>query len=117
MVRLSYTNQDFREIAPIIADYKVAGKPIYLFENSSPELIWDLGERVPVLNTREGLQLPAQTSFYLILEEERKKEVEQLLAGLKMTLKGCYDGNITTKADRNYKTRRIGCLYLVSEAN
>ncbi|MEH6659480.1 hypothetical protein [Leeuwenhoekiella marinoflava] len=117
LVRASYTNEDYAQLAPKVQQLLSEEKQLYLFENSSPELIWDLGQRVPVLNTREGLHLPTQTPFYLILEEERQEELKELLDGFNMTLEGCYDGNITTKADRNYKTRRVGCLYLVSKAN
>ena len=115
LVELSYTNEDYEQIAPKVADLLHEEKPLYLFENSSPELIWDLGQRVPVLKTRDGLQLPEQASFYLIVEEERTQEVEELLADYALQRVHCYDGNITTKADRNYKSRRIGCLYLVKK--
>lgn len=117
LVELSYTNEDYEQIAPKVADLLHEETPLYLFENSSPELIWDLGQRVPVLKTRDGLQLPEQASFYLIVEEERTQEVEELLADYTLQRVHCYDGNITTKADRNYKSRRIGCLYLVTRKN
>ncbi|RXG11719.1 4-amino-4-deoxy-L-arabinose transferase-like glycosyltransferase [Leeuwenhoekiella aestuarii] len=111
LVRLTYTNQDFREIAPIISDYEAAGKPIYLLENSSPELIWDFGQRVPTLISRDSKELPDAEFFYVIIEQDRIDRLKEELPEYKLEQIDCYDGNITSKADRNYKTRRIGCIY------
>ena len=117
LVELSYTNEDYEQIAPKVTDLLNEETPLYLFENSSPELIWDLGQRVPVLRDREGLKLPENDRFYLIVEQEREAEIAEILNTYHLELVHCYDGNITTKADRNYKTRRIGCLYLAEAKN
>ena len=111
LVRLTYTNDDFREIAPVIQDYEAAATPIYLLENSSPELIWDFGQRVPTLISRETKKLPEADVFYVIIEQDRIDRLNEELPGYNLEQEGCYDGNITSKADRNYKTRRVGCIY------
>ena len=117
LVRASYTNDDYAKLAIKVATLLEEELPLYLFENSSPELIWDLGQRVPVLRDRKGLKFPENDRFYLIIEQEREVEITELLNAYNLDLVRCYDGNITTKADRNYKTRRIGCLYLVEAKN
>ena len=63
------------------------------------------------------VSMVSKNTDYLIVEEERTQEVEELLADYTLQRVHCYDGNITTKADRNYKSRRIGCLYLVKRKN
>ena len=111
LVRLTYTNPDYREIAPVIQHYKESGKPLYYLQTSSPELIWDFGERVPLLITNDQRNLPKATSFYVVVEKDRVDVLEEQLPEYNLELTECYDGNITSKADRNYKSRRIGCIY------
>ncbi|PHQ28358.1 MAG: hypothetical protein COA80_03475 [Leeuwenhoekiella sp.] len=111
LVRLTYTNPDYREIALVIERYQESGNPLYYLTNSSPELIWDFGERLPVLISEGERELPEADSFYVVVEKDRVDVLEEQLPEYNLELTECYDGNITSKADRNYKSRRIGCIY------
>lgn len=113
-VRATYTNTDYKELAPKIVELERLNKPVFLYENSSPELIWDLGKRLPVLMSREAINYPKESSFYLIVEREQEELAKEKMVGYDFILQDCYDGNITSKKDRNYKIRRVGCLYLVN---
>lgn len=113
LVQATYTNEDYKELAPRIQEILEQKKPLYFYTNGSPELIWDLGQRLPLIKNRDNVVLPPEKAFYLILEEEQFEEVKAVLNGYVFNLESCYDGNITSKSDRNYKTRRIGCIYFV----
>ncbi len=114
LVRLTYSNSDYREIAPVITSYSQKNKSLYYLENSSPELIWDFGQRIPVLSSGNSRNLPQENQFYIIVEQDRFEVLQEKLPEYDLELTECYDGNITSKADRNYKTRRIGCIYKAS---
>ncbi|MFI8377247.1 ArnT family glycosyltransferase [Leeuwenhoekiella sp. NPDC079379] len=114
LVKATYTNEDYAMLAPKIESLKADGKPVFLFENGSPELIWDLGQRLPVIKTSGSLVLPEVSTFYLIIEKGQEQLVKGELKAFNLTLDQCFDGNITSKKDRNYKTRRIGCIYSVT---
>ena len=111
LVRLTYTNTDYQKIAPVIKNYQDKGEPLYYLATSSPELIWDFGQQMPVLRSGKGIDLPEVNQFYVIVEKDREDVLEETLADYHLTLTECYDGNVTSKADRNYKSRRIGCIY------
>ncbi len=113
LVKASYTNEDYAKLAPKIENLQTDGIPVYLYENSSPELIWDMKQRLPIIKTSLGLTFPKEQHFAVLVDKDKAKELEQDFADYNVNLEYEIDGNITSKKDRNYKARRIGRLYLI----
>ena len=72
-------------------------------------------QRLPIIKTSSGLDIPKEQRFAVLVDKDKAKEVEQDFADYKVNLEYEIDGNITSKKDRNYKTRRIGRLYLIQQ--
>ncbi|MGB5943752.1 MAG: glycosyltransferase family 39 protein [Leeuwenhoekiella sp.] len=110
-----FTNPEFEKLAPVVQDYLEADKPLYVFDSGSPELIWDMGQRLPAIRHRGGTTVPQEKPFYVLVESGRLETFAAFFADYEIEKLQTIDGNITVPEDRNYKTRRIGTIFRLTE--
>lgn len=115
LVKATYTNTDYAELSPKVRQLQKQNIPQYLFTNSSPELIWDLGQRVPLIQSAGQTHFPAERKFVVWMTPDEEADFKAIFKRYKLQYQSKIDGNITSKKDRNYKERRIAKLYFVSQ--
>ncbi len=115
LVKATYTNTDYAELKPKVESLKEQGVTQYLFTNGSPELIWDLGQRVPLIQSAGQTHFPAEKKFAVWMMSSEEVDFKSVFKSYNLQYKMEIDGNITSKKDRNYKERRIAKLYFVSQ--
>ena len=113
LAKASYTNEDYALLAPKVEQLKESNTPQYLYDNGSPELIWDLGQRVPLIRSDEGLQIPGESQFAVWVDEDKIDAFKADFKAFQVDFQYKIDGNSTSKKDRNYKSRRIAYLFFV----
>ncbi|HEA30235.1 MAG TPA: phospholipid carrier-dependent glycosyltransferase [Leeuwenhoekiella sp.] len=115
LVQATYTNVDYAQLAPKVNSLKEQGVAQYLFTNASPELIWDLGQRVPLIQTSGETHIPAEKKFAVWMTPDEEADFKTVFKDYKLQYQTSIDGNSTSKKDRNYKERRIARLYFVEK--
>ncbi|MEH6407102.1 MAG: hypothetical protein V7767_07465, partial [Leeuwenhoekiella sp.] len=115
LLKTSYTNTDYAELSPKVEALGQSATPQYVYANSSPELIWDLGRRLPLLRFMDELVIPAEPVFAVWVEDDQIDNFKADFKQFQVDFKYKVDGNITSKADRNYKARRIAYLFYVKK--
>lgn len=115
LVKSTYTNTDYAQIAPKVESLKEQGLAQYLFTNSSPELIWDLGQRVPLIQRAGKTYIPSERKFAVWMTPDEEASFKAVFTDFNVEFQSQIDGNITSKADRNYKERRIARLFFVEK--
>jgi 4-amino-4-deoxy-L-arabinose transferase-like glycosyltransferase len=115
LVKATYTNTDYAQIAPKVESLKEQGLAQYLFTNSSPELIWDLGQRVPLIQRTGKTYIPSERKFAVWMTPDEEANFKAVFKDFHVEFQSQIDGNITSKADRNYKERRIARLFFVEK--
>ena len=115
LVKATYTNIDYAQLAPKVKSLKQQDVPQYLFTNGSPELIWDLGQRIPLIQIAGKTFFPEERKFAVWMTADEETDFKTVFANFNVEFQSEIDGNITSKADRNYKERRIAKLYFVSQ--
>ena len=113
LIKASYTNKDYVLLAPKVEQLQESNTPQYLYDNGSPELIWDLGQRVPLIRSDKGLQIPVESQFAVWVDQDKIDAFNADFKAFKVDFQYKMDGNITSKQDRNYKSRRIAYLFFV----
>ncbi|WP_031427281.1 ArnT family glycosyltransferase [Flavimarina sp. Hel_I_48] len=117
LARASYTNTDYARLAPKVRELDKQEIPQYLFTNGSPELIWDLGQRVPLIQSAGKTLLPSEKKFAVWMTPDEETDFKSVFKNYNLQFQTQIDGNITSKADRNYKERRIAKLYFVQKTD
>ena len=115
LVHATYTNVDYAAPKPEVEAIGEKEIPQYVFNNGSPELLWDLGQTMPVVERPEGLQLPKESKFAIWINQLDQQRFLETFEDYTIISKQKVDGNITSKADRNYKERRIAYVYVLEK--
>lgn len=115
LVHATYTNTDYAVATPKASAIAKTGIPQYVFNNSSPELLLDLGRTMPIIEHPDGLTLPKDQKFAVWVNAIDRKRFLETFKNYKIVSEEMYDGNITSKADRNYNERRIAYVFVLEK--
>ncbi|WP_430409152.1 ArnT family glycosyltransferase [Kordia sp.] len=86
--------------------------PVYMFNIQSPELVWDYGEKVPLLHSHD-LEISKENSFKVLVMIDGKKGVEKAFPNYKVTYQETFDLNPIDETKKGYKDRLRTEMYLV----
>ncbi len=117
LIRATYSNTDYATPEPEVNALAKKGIPQYVFNNGSPELLWDLGRTMPTIEKPEGLNLPQGEKFAIWINLNDQQLFLETFKSYNIITKKMMDGNITSKADRNYKERRVAYVYILQKPN
>ena len=80
----------------------------------SPEAIYNYGDKIPRLQTDEGLIIPAEKEFNLLIGNENLEEIEELSNLYHIVYLATYDLNTAQKNTRSHRSRLVNKLYRLS---
>ena len=88
---------------------------VYEFTYFTPELIWDYGASIEVLKNENGITIPNELAFGLLVAEEDMDLFRKTFSNYNFELVTRYDMNAKGKEDRSHKTRLWRDLYLLTK--
>lgn len=103
--------------ASIQADYKSVSElseeaiPLYSLNNVSPEAIYNYGNKIPKLKSKEGLILPTEKQFNLLTGKESPQDFEELSKLYNIEFIDTYDLNTSNTDSKAHKSRLVNQLY------
>jgi len=107
-------NPDFKSTSQLRDFIEKSEEPLYEFESAAPEMIWEYGKPIPVLNRT----IPTEERFYLLAEEENQTAVfnvfEKQFQISKITV---YDMNQVPKGSKTHRNRLYRDLYYLERKN
>lgn len=115
VMRVTYTNPDFDRLAPKIIALQQQGEIVYVYDNGSPELLWDLGQPLPSIEGVDGIEIPAENEFIVLLDHARIEDFEATFKDYAIENLEIIDGNVLPATNRNHKDRRVAHMYKVSK--
>lgn len=86
---------------------------VYEFTYFTPELIWDYGDTIEVLKKEDGITIPSEVAFGVLVAEEDQELFRKTFSAFSFEKLTRYDMNAKGKDDRSHKTRLWRDLYLV----
>ena len=85
--------------------------PLYSLNDVSPEAIYNYGNKIPKLKSKEGLVLPPEEEFNLLTNKENPEDFKELSKLYRIEFIATYDLNASKKDARGYKNRLVNPLY------
>lgn len=108
-------NPDYKSFSDLNAFGKEKDLTIYEFSDMTPELIWDYGEKIPVIIVNDVTTLPSETQFGVVVSEKKLEDFEDLFAAFDITFLARYDMNLKGSDARRHKSRLKRDLFLVTK--
>ena len=88
---------------------------IYEFSGMTPELIWDYGEKMEMLNKDGEFITPAEDRFGVLVSEESLEHFKEVYPNFKREHIARYDMNPKGPDSRTHKTRLYRELFIISK--
>jgi 4-amino-4-deoxy-L-arabinose transferase-like glycosyltransferase len=107
-------NPHFRNISEAQELSKAEDFPVYEYGAATPELIWEFGEPIPLIE-REEPQLPSEKKFGLLIAEKDSSFVRKLQANHDILSTKRYDLNYVHPEKSGYKDRLIRKFYVLEK--
>lgn len=109
-------NPEFKSMADLQELTTKKNLKVYDFADFTPELIWDYGEPTPVLNTEEGITIPTEKSFVLLVTIDDTKKVINTFYKLGYSLEKIdyVDMNPHSKESNSHKVRLYRDVFLIT---
>lgn len=101
----------------IQTDYKPVSElmnvtiPLYSLNAVSPEAIYNYGDKILRLNTKEGIVIPNEDEFNLLTGNENLQDIEGLSKLYHIIYVATYDLNTSEKNTRGHRSRLVHKLY------
>ncbi|MDT0556751.1 ArnT family glycosyltransferase [Patiriisocius hiemis] len=108
-------NPEFKNMKSILKLTNGKDLKAYDFAGFTPELIWNYGKPIPVLNTEEGITIPTEKSFVLLVTTDDTKRVINTFYNLGYSLEKVdyIDMNPHPKESSSHKVRLYRNVFLV----
>lgn len=107
-------NPDFKSTSQLRDFIEKNEVPLYEFESAAPEMIWEYGKPIPVLNRT----IPIEERFYLLAEEDNQKAVFNAFEKqFQISTIAVYDMNQVPKGSKTHRNRLYRNLYLIERKN
>ncbi|WP_299525209.1 glycosyltransferase [Winogradskyella sp.] len=97
-----------------VSELRNTSIPLYSLGDVSPEAIYDYGDKIPKLNTSEGLVLPSEKEFNLLTGKENPKDIPELSKVYRIIFIDTYDLNTAKKGTRGHRSRLVNQMYHLS---
>ncbi|MDT0677255.1 ArnT family glycosyltransferase [Autumnicola musiva] len=108
MAKYIQVNENYNSITNVKPFLEEENLLLYEFRGFSPEIIWEYGQSIPLLE--EGEALPPANAFYLLAEEGMKETLEEEFPGYELKKVESFDMNPVSST---HKSRLYRDLYLL----
>lgn len=85
--------------------------PLYSLNSVSPEAIYNYGDKIPQIKTKEGLEVPLEKEFNLLTNKVNPEDFKALSKLYRIDFLGTYDLNTSNKDSRSHRSRLVNYLY------
>lgn len=107
-------NPDFNPPSQLAMEVNSSGLKIYGYGSLSPEIVWDFGQKIPLVDV-SGPALSDKTPFMVLTSIGGHEKLKAALNEHTITSKGILDLNMVNNSKRGYKDRLRAEIYLVSK--
>lgn len=112
----STTNSNFRPLTELKLDATNQDLNVYAFHHISPEIIWDYGEKIPVIKKDSGtIHFPKEKKFGMLALLIDNQEFEALSSKYHIDKLGNYDLNKQLPDSKSYKARLTSQYYILTK--
>lgn len=94
-----------------VSELKDSGLELYHLDYVAPEVIYNYGDKIPSIRTREGYIIPNDKRFYLLTNKAKPDTIDALSKLYKIEFKDTYDLNFSNKDSRGHRNRLTNALY------
>ncbi len=102
--------EDYKPVSELIN----TNIPLYSLNYVSPEAIYHFGDKIPKLKTEEGLIIPAEREFNLLIGNENLEDIKELSELYHIVFIATYDLNTAQKDTRAHRSRLVNKMYRLS---
>ncbi len=115
MAKALTVNPDYKGFSQLRSWQEEENLTVYEYSFVTPELVWDYGGKLPVLQKEGSIKLPDETRFGVLVTEEERTSFELTFSHYTLRKVTRYDMNAKGKEDASHKTRLWRDLYLVTK--
>lgn len=108
-------NPDYKPFSELHAFEEKENIKIYEFSGMTPELIWDYGKKMEMLNKDGEFTIPKENRFGVLVSEESLEHFKEVYSNFKREHIARYDMNPKGPDSRTHKTRLYRELFIVSK--
>lgn len=88
--------------------------PVYMFNIQSPELVWDYGEKIPLLHSH-AFEHPKENTFKVLVRIGGKEDLEKTFTNHSITFQEIFDLNPIDDSKKGYKDRLRTEMYVIQK--
>lgn len=108
-------NPDYKPFSELHAFQQAENIKVYEFSGMTPELIWDYGQKMKMLNRDGEFITPSEDRFAVLVSEESLQHFHEEYSDFKREHIVRYDMNPKGPESRTHKTRLYRELFIVSK--
>ena len=112
----SFTSTNYKPITSLLSETKDKQLKVYGFNYISPETIWQFGDKIPAIKSKNGkLLFPIESSFGMLAGNISPKDEALLKERYTVELIRQYDLNKVSKNSKQYNSRLLSNYYIISK--
>lgn len=92
--------------------YNPENIPVYAYDPISPEVVWEVGQKLPLFNEK---LLTQNEKYFVFVERSFEQEFLTVISGHKCILYDSYDRNLKRAESRGYRIRHVLDVYLIND--
>lgn len=109
-------NEAFAPISDLKHTMDEQNLKLFLFDEISPEMLWDYGEKMASIEKENGsYKLPGMDKFALLVNSKEKLMNSNLTRYFELEEKATYNRNVAKQGSRRHRTRNINYLFILSK--
>ncbi|WP_240938649.1 ArnT family glycosyltransferase [Arenibacter sp. 6A1] len=110
-------NPAYHNISDLRSTIATEDMEIYVYGEIAPELLWEYGSAIPLLNNEEQLTIPDTGQFYVLVSPVDESDFKRIFdTTFSYELKTVYDfNNNASPGAKGHKNRLVSNLYLVKK--
>ena len=108
-------NPDYKPFSELHAFEEKENIKVYEFSGMTPELIWDYGEKMEMLNIDGKFKIPEENRFGVLVSEESLQHFKETFPNFRRERVARYDMNPKGPDSRTHKTRLYRDLFIVTK--
>ena len=108
-------NPDYKPFSELHAFEEKENIKVYEFSGMTPELIWDYGEKMEMLNIDGEFKIPEENRFGVLVSEESLQHFKETFPNFRRERVARYDMNPKGPDSRTHKTRLYRDLFIVTK--